>query len=265
MEITESIKRLYRLVTHHIGSGGDAHAIVNTIQPGFMTPKQKADLIEAKGLRTWVATPEDGSRIDVLSMDVGHYYGIYTAFTNTPSPSQETPENAAFVEIDVLADSNEPQTRKQIRFRVSSNGIVWEINTHYSLAVGGNADGYPKLWQRISKHSDLWSGNVSAAGAVMTLADKLVNYQYINISYNVLAYSSTKRFDITPNMTLRDLNIPNSETDKSFSVFEAILTYDPSRPSELKLTSTTGRHAGGSSVTIDDTTQITITKIEGVK
>ncbi|MGJ5606373.1 hypothetical protein KNO54_00210 [Latilactobacillus sakei] len=265
MKITDSIKRLYRLVTHHIGSGGDAHAIVNTIRPGFMTPKQKADLIEAKGLRTWVATPEDGSRIDILSMDAGHYYGMYTAFKNTPSPSQETPENAAFVEIDVLVDSNEPKTRKQIRFRVSSNGIVWEINTHYSLTVGDNADGYPKLWQRISKHSDLWSGNVSEVGAVITLADKLVNYQYINVSYNVLAYSSTKRFDITPNITLRDLNLPNDESDKSFSVFEAILAYDSSRPSELRLTNSSGRHAGGNSVTIDDTTRISITKIEGVK
>lgn len=264
MTIIESIKQLYRLLTLHMGSGGQAHANVNTINSGFMTPQQKADLTEAKGLRTLIPVPSDGSRVDVLSLDEGHYWGLYTAFKNTPTPSQETAENTAIVEIDVYRDSTEQPTRKQVYFRVSSNGGYWYINTHYSSVAGSNSDGYPKMWGNLYRYSVLWSGSASTVGTVMQLSDKLVNYSYITISYGVLSHSSTKRFDIQPEMSLREFNIPESLDDKSFSVFETVLVYDKAKPTELTISNPKGRYVSSGSVVNNDTL-IVITKIEGVK
>lgn len=268
MKITESIKRLYRLVTHHIGSGGDAHAIVNTIRPGFMTPQQLASIVEAKGLRTYLNAPEDGSKIDVLKLTEGRYYTNYNLLSNTPEKSLETTDNTAVVEIDVSIDTS-TFDRKQIYFRTSSQGDLWTISRHESSVSSLNDDGWPKLWQKINKAAVLWSGSAIEAGTVLTLADKLINYRAVKVTYGVAGNPKTTvlpiRTNVEYNLPIREFNLPNNTTDLSFSLFEANLAYDPVRPSELRIISTTGRHVGGSSVTIDETTQIGIAKIEGVK
>lgn len=268
MKITESIKRLYRLVTHHIGAGGDAHAIVNTIRPGFMTPQQLASVVEAKGLRTYLGAPEDGSKIDVLELREGHYYTNYNLLSNTPEKSLETTDNISVVEIDVSVDSS-IFDRKQIYFRTSSHGDLWTISQHESSVSSPNDDGWPKLWQKINKAAVLWSGLATEAGTVLNLADKLINYSAVKVTYGVSGNPKTIELPIRTNveykLPIRDFNLPNNTTDLSTSLFEANLAYDPVRPSELRIISTTGRRVQGSSVTIDEMDQIGIAKIEGVK
>lgn len=154
MKITDSIKRLYRLVTHHIGSGGDAHASVSTMLNGFMTPKQKADLINAQGQR--IVMPK---KTDVLTLPAG-IYEIVNATNNPVGVNDQT-----LTEYRIYTSSD--NLTRHIIATHSVNSRVFQRTVHY--------DGLPEsgtgMWVTPAFKTLVWSG--SSSSGVLTFEHPL--------------------------------------------------------------------------------------------
>ena len=110
------IKRLYRVVEHHIGNNGDdTHSPATDDNSGFMTPEHIKLLRDSKCKRTRIP---DGS--DVLTLDYGSYEGF--ALINLPFGY------TGRAQVDVVHGYDE--YIKQIYCYFSYSGTLYYYNLH---------------------------------------------------------------------------------------------------------------------------------------
>jgi len=220
---------------------------------GLMTAKDKLDLTHAGGLREWIGD----TIVDVLALPQGNYVSTFQFLTNTPYPAQEGQPSAALCEIDVKLETAGGNTRKQIYFLISGTGELFYRNTHTNN--GGNT---PKLWQVVRKETPLWSGNVSAVGSVINLADSLTNYTKIIIAFTAQSNAQERTLYLASQLTLRDTNLPNSDNGTWVAQYETVLASDGDR--KLTITVATGLLQFAGSI-VPDANLINVVGVKGVR
>lgn len=158
MGIKSNLNRLNRLLNHHIGLGGDAHAEVNDWNAGFMTPDLKNDLENAEGI---MKTMPAGT--DVFELPAGNYE--ISGANNNPIGD----DDHSFIEYYITTAS---ENRRQIRAIVSNSGRKYFRTIH----TGGDVTSGTGKWRY--EPYQIWNG--SATTGTLTFDPSSVSFKFQN-------------------------------------------------------------------------------------
>ncbi len=154
-----------RILKHHIGLGGSAHAPVNKLNSGFMTSdmyKQfQTDFVQRKSLAGSEATP-----LIMSSLPAGHY----TVYQETDHPLSEGTMASWISSLDVRCGADGMKDM-----------LLYDIGNSRMFFQTVGTDGKAKGWQRLSSAKELFSG-VAHMGDTVTLSDDITKYSLIIVT-----------------------------------------------------------------------------------
>lgn len=213
-DIKEQVRKNTRMLNHHIGLGGDAHAAVNDVNAGFMTPTQKTMLEKASS----DAANARGNRIempagtDVLTLPAGRYE-IWKALNNPVGP-----DDGSLIEYDV---STIFDGRRQIEACVSSNGRRY----YRSIHTGGGADSGSGGWDY--QPFVIWSGSITT-GTLQYPVPMLSFMKGVRVLYSTASgqRGSFEAYGRTSGSTVYDIGNNPDNPDNTFQNYEIGISYD---------------------------------------
>lgn len=167
-DLVKKVNKHDRMLTHHIGSGGDvgdgllAHKIANTNSAGFMDPDMFRKLRSANGQYTW---EQDGT--DVLTLPEGRYR--ITGSPNRPNDNNVTKDN--IIMYDVYIKDN----FKKVVATISYSGERYLYVEYDSKAVVN--------WAYLPAYTLLFAGYQSSG--TITIPADINSFRGIKIGYSL--------------------------------------------------------------------------------
>jgi len=178
MGIREAVRLCLRLITHHIGLGGDAHADVTSKRAGFISAKSYNEHQSLFKQRTHL-----GTNVDILKLEPGYYEG--SSLINHPLTGSGVSTRISEIDVKFGRDG-----RKQIKLVDSFDGSMWYLAVH----TNGVADDRQPQWAKVRQHTILWQGNSELASPV-TLAHPIISssgaFNYYEIEFKFINSANT--------------------------------------------------------------------------
>lgn len=162
--IPKSLKVISNRLGSHIGSGGDAHMLVDREHSGFMSPTMYLWLFDAIGYRRNIP-----DQTDIFKLAPGHYIG-----TNLKNAAALT----GLVTVDIYAYR---QYYYQYVVIDSASGKLF----HHTIHIGGNGkvnEYAPTDWSSIHKYTNIWSGRMDQEGTTAKFSETADNYRFLRIT-----------------------------------------------------------------------------------
>lgn len=251
LEFVKQVRKNTRMLSHHIGLGGNAHAQVDDLNSGFMTPKQKAtletasaDSTNALGVRIWKK-----SGTDVLTLPPGRYE--ISGAINNPLGTADS----SYIEYDITTTDN--GQRRQYSAIVSSTGLKFRRTTHTDGTPTSGSGGW-----RLDVPMVVWSG--SAQSGTLTYQNKLDDG--LSIDKTIVRYSTSSGQGgevsiLGKNGGFTAITEPNLADDQSsnYQIYESRVT---STRSSLTIDSNFATIHTNNGDVYSDEKFITITRIE---
>lgn len=244
MQIAKTVKQLFRMINHHIGSGGEAHSPVTSLVAGFMTPGMYKNLEEIFTQRETIP-----AGTDILTLSPGFYEG--GDILNHPDFGPTTPSTR----ISQFNVTNGLAGRKQIEVIDSFSNRRFTRTIHTDGTITDKQPG----WAQIQQFTTLWSGNSTLENAVKLSApifgsDGGARFSTIEIRF-VTTSGTTSMTSMSVNAQIAPLNVSALVRNPSLSinVYEA----------NFELTSTTAKlsenhalHVFPKTEGVDDTARV---------
>lgn len=143
MNTRSAVRQALRLITHHIGLGGDAHPDVTELKSGFMSPTMFKAHNTIFKRRTAI---QNSAGTDILKLPIGYYSG--SNFINHPA-SKPTELNTAHSYVSVIPSSQD--TRRLIVLVEAASGRIWTRTVNDTYDVNND-------WSKVDQYVTLWKG-----------------------------------------------------------------------------------------------------------
>lgn len=214
--IKEQVRKNTRMLNHHIGLGGDAHAAVNDFNAGFMTPAQKATLetasADAKNGRGEIIVMNNGTDWDTLPPGT---YKITGALNNPVAPDDRS---VTFYDIKSPYSGT-----KMVTATISSTGRMYYRTIHSNGGFSSGTGGW-----RLFKPLSVWGGSAQAGTLTYSIKlDDALKINFIRVYYTTTTGQSGS-VEILGNSggytTIVSLNLGNDSTDGQFQLYESKVT-----------------------------------------
>lgn len=212
-ELKEQVNQNARMISHHVGLGGKAHAPVNDFNAGFMTPVQKTALetasADAKNGRGEIIVMANGTDWNTLPPGT---YKITNALNNPIAPDDRSV---------TLYDIKSPYSgTKIVTATLSSIGRMYYRTIHGSGDLSSGTGGW-----MLFKPMDVWIGSAQSGTITYGIAlDANLAISYTEVIYNTVT-GQTGSIKIYGNSggygTINTTNLGNDSTDGQYQNYES--------------------------------------------
>lgn len=165
-----TVTKMLSILKSHIGSRGDAHAVVSRETAGFMSADQYEMLLASYGSLTVVSSK------NVFEMPPGKYIGA--GMENMPKGDKGNFVIEIYDEI-----SNHPFDEGLGRTKLIKATQVY-TNEEYRYFYRSSGQGYiPEGWTQILKNKELATGSFKYIGTEIFLSDDLFKYKKLEFIF----------------------------------------------------------------------------------
>lgn len=196
-DMFKQINKLTRLFQHHDGLGGNAHAIVNNVNAGFMSSDMYGKF------KSVVETRKTVSGTDTVDLHINDltsgYYNVYKALDHPIDPNTPTTWTST-VDVHVSGDGS----KDMLMFDIGNNRMWYQT-------IG--TDGASKGWNRVAGTKLLFNGSAKM-GDTVTLTDDITKYANVTVTMTTndkLIASASRSFAVGTSVVISASQYINSK------------------------------------------------------
>lgn len=216
MNTRSAVRQALRLITHHIGLGGDAHPDVTNLSSGFMSPELLRQHNTVFKQRTAI---QDPNGTDILKLPIGYYSG--SKFTNHPASANPTDINSAHAYVSVIPSSQD--ARRMIFLVEAQTGRIWTRTVNDTYETNNT-------WSKVDHYVRLWSGNSDLSSPV-TLTKPILDvsgykiFTDVKVKFVTSSNHTDEQSVSSKSSSINSTNIIDGDK-KSIVTYEANLSFN---------------------------------------